>query len=456
MEDFAPAVSELRRHFETGRTRPLRWRLEQLEALERFLHNHEAEFQQAAREDLGRPALETSMEIQFTRAELRFAIQHLPTWVKPQRVRTNLFNLPGRSTIFWEPLGVVLLISPWNYPLHLTVAPLVAALSAGNCAVIKPSEYAPRASSLLARRLPEYLDPSAVRVIEGGVPETTELLRERFDHILYTGSGQVARVILEAAAKHLTPVTLELGGKSPCLIDRSANLKVAVRRILWLKFFNAGQTCVAPDYVLACRDVEDELLALLEATVKEFYGDDPRRSPDFGRIVNARHHQRLMGLMQSGEVVVGGEGDEADRYIAPTILRNVPEESPVMAEEIFGPILPVLRVADMDEAIAFVNRRPKPLAVYLFAEDEAVQRRVVERTSSGGCTVNHVALHGGNPDLPFGGVGASGMGAYHGRTGFETFSHCKSVLEKPTRLDPPLLYPPYGELKLRLIQWLLK
>lgn len=266
----------------------------------------------------------------------------------------------------------------------------------------------------------------------------------------------MARIILEAAAKHLTPVTLELGGKSPCLVDRTANLPVTARRILWCKLFNAGQTCLAPDYVLVHQDVEEELLALFQSTLKEFYGNDPKRSPDFGRIINVRHHRRLMGLMGSGRVVVGGNGDEAERYIAPTLLRDVPEDSPVMAEEIFGPILPVLRVADMNEAIARVNRRPKPLGIYLFTEDTRLQEEVVARTNSGGVTLNHVALHAANPHLPFGGVGPSGMGAYHGRASFEVFSHRKAVLSKPTLVDPPVMYPPYGELKRRLIQRLLK
>jgi aldehyde dehydrogenase (NAD+) len=295
-----------------------------------------------------------------------------------------------------------------------------------------------------------------MRVVEGGVAETTALLAERFDHIFYTGNGTVGRVVMEAAAKHLTPVTLELGGKSPCVVDQSTDLDVAARRIVWGKFYNAGQTCIAPDYVLAHEAIEDALLARLKQTVRDFYGDDPRTSPDYGRVVNVRHHRRLTALLPgSGEVVTGGGANEAERYLAPTILRDVPADAPVMAEEIFGPILPVLRVKDVDEAVAFVNARPKPLALYLFTKDGEVRRRVLERTSSGGALVNHISLHVGVPSLPFGGVGPSGMGAYHGKASFETFSHRKSVLVKPTWLDPRLLYPPYDETKKKWIRRLL-
>jgi aldehyde dehydrogenase (NAD+) len=352
-------------------------------------------------------------------------------------------------------LGVVLIISPWNYPLQLLLVPLVGAIAAGNCAVLKPSEITPAMSDLFARRLPNYVDRESIQVVEGGVAETTALLAERFDHIFYTGNGTVGRIVMEAAAKHLTPVTLELGGKSPCIVDQHTDLDVAAKRIIWGKFFNAGQTCVAPDYVLVQQAIEDALLARMKQTLVEFFGDDPSKSPDYGRIVNERHHQRLMKLLPgSGEVVAGGVGDEEKRYIAPTILRNVPADAPVMADEIFGPILPVLKYAGIDEAIARVNARPKPLALYLFTNDEEVQKRVLERTSSGGVTVNHTLLHLTVPALPFGGVGASGLGAYHGKFSFETFSHRKSVLIKPTWLDLKFIYPPYDKTKRKLVRWL--
>jgi aldehyde dehydrogenase (NAD+) len=456
--DAAPGVvARLRETFNSGRTRPLAFRLQQLDGLARFLREREHDIQDALRQDLGRPPLEAfTGDIAHPASDLAFVRKHLASWIRPERVRTPLVVQPGKSYIQREPLGVVLIIGPWNYPVQLVLVPLIGALAAGNCAVIKPSEVAPATSALLAETLPRYVDPDCVRIVEGGVPETTALLAERFDYIFYTGNGTVGRIVMQAAAKHLTPVTLELGGKSPCIVDRSTDLDVAARRIVWGKYYNAGQTCIAPDYILAHEAIEDDLLARLKQTVREFYGDDPRTSPDYGRVVNARHHRRLMALLPgSGELVTGGEADEADRYLAPTILRNLAPDAPVMADEIFGPILPVLRVKNVEEAVAFVNARPKPLALYLFTSDGEVQRRILERTSSGGALVNHISLHVGVPSLPFGGVGPSGMGAYHGRASFETFSHRKAVLVKPTWLDPRLVYPPYTETKKKWIKRLL-
>jgi aldehyde dehydrogenase (NAD+) len=335
---------------------------------------------------------------------------------------------PGKSEIHKDPLGVVLIIAPWNYPFQLMMAPLVGAIAAGNCAVLKPSEVAPATSALFAKFIPRYVDPDCFPVVEGAVKETTELLNEQFDHIFYTGNGSVGRIVMAAAAKHLTPVTLELGGKSPVIVDSTADLDITAKRIVWAKFVNAGQTCVAPDYILVEDRVHDALVHRMVACIREFYGDDPQQSPDFARVVNARHHQRLMKLLGAGEIVAGGKGDEADRYIAPTIIKDVPEDAPVMQDEIFGPILPVLSVPSVDAAMAFINRRPKPLALYLFSSDERTHERVLKRTTSGGVTINHGWLHLGVPDLPFGGVGESGMGAYHGKRSFDVFSHQKAVL----------------------------
>jgi aldehyde dehydrogenase (NAD+) len=450
-------LARLRASFESGRTRPLEYRLEQLAGLGRFVKERETEIDRAIRQDLGRPSIEIyASEIAFIASEVTLTRRKLPGWLKPQRVATSLVGQPGRSRIYHDPLGVVLIIGPWNYPLQLLLVPLVGAIAAGNCAIVKPSEVVPATSALLAARLPEYLDPESVQVMEGGADVTTELLAERFDHIFYTGNGTVGRIVMEAAAKHVTPVTLELGGKSPCIVDRETDLDVAARRIVWGKFYNAGQTCVAPDYVLVHQDVEEPLLARMKETVRAFFGDDPHSSPDYGRIVNTRHHRRLMKLIpESGDVLAGAEADEDDRYIAPTILRNVPADAPVMAEEIFGPILPVVRVPDIEAAIAFVSARPKPLALYLFSNDPLVQETVLARTSAGGVTVNHTLIHLAMPSLPFGGVGASGMGAYHGRCTFETFSHRKSVLSKPTWLDPSFFYPPYTNFKQMVVRKLL-
>ena len=447
-------VGALRAHFETGATKPLSWRLSQLDALEHLLMEREQDILDALHADLGKPATEAfGSEIGLPLSEIRLTRKKLASWMKPERVRTSLLAMPGRSYIYKEPLGVTLIIAPWNYPFQLVVLPLIGAIAAGNCAVVKPSEISPNVSALIAKWLPKYLDGRAVQVVEGGVPETTALLREKWDHILYTGNGTVGRIVMEAASKHLTPVTLELGGKSPCIIDESADLDMAAKRIVYGKFFNAGQTCVAPDYVLVHDHVHDALVNRMVSTIREFYGDDPKQSPDFARIVNERHHARLTRLLDNTDVVTGGETDVSDRYIAPTILKNVKEDDAVMQEEIFGPILPVISVSSVESAIGFVNRHEKPLALYVFAGDEAAQDRVLSGTSAGGTVLNHVWLHLSVPELPFGGVGESGMGAYHGRQSFETFSHRRSVLKKPTLPDPPILFPPYSARKLR---WLKK
>lgn len=453
IDQIPQVVAELRATFDTGRTRPLGWRQAQLDGLGRLLTEQEEAICQALGEDLGKPRLEAyASEIGTLIKDLRHARKHLAGWMRPERASTPLFAQPGRSRIYKDPLGVVLIISPWNYPINLLLAPLVGALSAGNAVLLKPSEVAASTSALMARLLPRYLDPHAVRVIEGGVPETTKILEQRFDHIFYTGNGTVGRIVMAAAAKHLTPVTLELGGKSPTYVDRTADLEVTARRLVWGKFFNTGQTCVAPDYVLAHAEVHDALLERMKATVQRFYGADAQASASYGRIINARHHDRLMRLIDDeAKVVTGGQGDRESRYIAPTILRDVDPDAPVMQDEIFGPILPVLRVSGVDEAIGFINARPKPLALYVFAEDDKVSEAVLTRTSSGGAVVNHVVLHLGSPELPFGGVGESGMGAYHGAASFDTFTHRKSVLKKPFAVDPPLLYPPYDGAK---VKWL--
>jgi aldehyde dehydrogenase (NAD+) len=449
-------VGSLRGYFETGATKPLSWRLSQLGALEHFLMEREQDILDALHADLGKPAMEAfGAEIGLPRSELRLARKKLGSWTKPERVWTSLAAMPGRSYIYREPLGVTLIITPWNYPFQLVVLPLIGAIAAGNCVMIKPSEMAPNVSALLAKWLPRYLDPKAIQVMEGGVPETTALLREKWDHIFYTGNGRVGRIVMEAAAKHLTPVTLELGGKSPCIVDESADLDTTAKRIVHGKFVNAGQTCVAPDYVLVHDRVHDALINRMVSAIREFYGDDPQKSPDFARIIDDRHHARLTRLLREADVVTGGETDLADRYIAPSILKNVKEDASVMQEEIFGPILPVISVPNIDSAIAFVNRRAKPLALYAFARDKDAQDRILARTSAGGTTINHVWLHLSVPELPFGGVGESGMGAYHGRHSFETFSHRRSVLKKPTLADLPILFPPYAAWKLRWLKRLL-
>lgn len=461
LEELAAAVvARLRRTFEERVTRPLAWRRAQLEGLDRLLVEGEEELLEALRQDLGKPRIEGwSTDVAYTRAEVRLLHRNLERWTAPERVRLPLLSLPGSGRIVREPLGVALIIGPWNYPVQLVLAPLAGALAAGCTAVVKPSEVAPATSAALARLVPRYLDERAVAVVEGGVPETTALLRQRWDTIFYTGNSNVGRVVARAAAEHLTPVTLELGGKSPVIVDRSARIDVAARRIAWGKLLNAGQTCVAPDHVLVHESVHDELVDRLADAIRSMYGDDPSRSPDYARIVSDRHFRRVVGLIDgagpSGRrptVALGGERDPEDRYVAPTILTDVADDAPCMAEEIFGPVLPVIPVRDVDEAIERVNRGPKPLALYAFAEDRAVLDRVVDRTSSGGVCLNHVVFHLTAPSLPFGGVGESGMGAYHGRASIDAFSHRRSVMTKPTRVDPPVAYAPFTALKQKVLR----
>jgi aldehyde dehydrogenase (NAD+) len=453
VERIPAIVARLRAAFEADRTRPLEWRQQQLERLEALISERGDELVAAMRADFGKPTFEAwAADVGAAMMEIKLARKNLKRWTRPEKVRTAASVWPARSRVVREPLGVVLIIAPWNYPVQLLLSPLVGAVAAGNAVLLKPSEVTPHTSAALAKLVPQYLDPEAIALVEGGVEETTALLAERFDHIFYTGNGRVAQVVMAAAARHLTPVTLELGGKSPCIVDRDADLDVAVRRIAWGKWVNAGQTCIAPDYVLVHESREAELVEGLRKTVESFYGADPKASPDFGRVVNERHHARLSALLRDGEVAFGGQSDAGERYIAPTVLRNVRPDAPIMREEIFGPILPVLPVRDVDAAIEFVGGREKPLALYVFTNDAATEEKVVAGTSSGGVCVNGTLLHIANPAMPFGGVGPSGMGAYHGRHSFETFSHRKSVVTKGRRIDPKFMYPPYSKFKTSLVK----
>ncbi|MGE3619546.1 MAG: aldehyde dehydrogenase family protein [Acidimicrobiia bacterium] len=451
----AGVVRRLRATFESGRTRDLAWRLHQLDQVGRLLRDAEEEIVEALAADLGRPRFEAWLgDLRTTARDAAHIRRNLRRWVADVKVRPPLPLLGTRPRIVREPLGVVLVIAPWNYPVHLAVSPMVAALAAGNVAVVKPSELTPHASGVLARLLPEYLDPDAVAVVEGGVEATQDLLRERFDHVFYTGNGRVGREVMAAAAAHLTPVTLELGGKSPVVVDRDADLVAAAERIVFAKMLNAGQSCVAPDYVLVHRDVEQGLLDGLTAAIRDRYGIVPAASAELGRIVSDRHVERLAGLLDGGgyeAVECGGEVDRAQRYVAPTVLSGVRLDAPVMAEEIFGPILPVVAVDDIDEALAVVRAGDKPLALYVFSRSAATVERVLAATSSGAVGVNDAATHMLVEHLPFGGVGASGMGAYHGRWGVETFSHRKAVLERPGWMKGPLS-PPYGPVMQKVLR----
>ncbi|HVN41901.1 MAG TPA: aldehyde dehydrogenase family protein [Steroidobacteraceae bacterium] len=449
----ADAVSRLRQTFENGKTRPIKWRLHQLAEIDRMLREHEDDIAEALRADLGKCRFEAVMtEVSFVQAEAKFARKHLREWMRPKRVRTPLMAQPGRSFIQPEPKGVVLIIAPWNYPMSMVVAPLVGAVAAGNCAILKPSEITQHTSAMLARLLPRYLDPEAFTVIEGGIPETTELLEQRFDHILYTGNERVACVVMAAAAKHLTPVTLELGGKSPCLIDKSADIEVAASRIAWGKFINAGQTCVAPDHVLVHREVATKFTETLAARIREFYGEDASQSPDYCRIASTRHAERFVRLLAGQKIHTGGRVDVEARYVEPTIVLDPPPDSELMQEEIFGPVLPVITVDEMHEAVRFVADRPKPLALYLFSKSKALEHVVLSRLSAGSVCINDAVIFMVSPELPFGGIGNSGMGRYTGWYGFETFSHMKPVMKRSNRFDAPMRYPPYTEKKAKLMR----
>ncbi|MCX4090993.1 aldehyde dehydrogenase family protein [Nocardia sp. alder85J] len=424
-------VTVARAAFASGRTRSLTWRRAQLEGLVRMLAERGDDIRAAMAADLGKSDVEATLtEISTVSGEAKLALKNLRRWTADRRVRAPLTLGTARATIHREPLGTVLIIGPWNYPFHLLFMPLVGALAAGNAVVLKPSEVAPACSKVVADIVPRYLDTEAVQVVEGGVEETTRLLDGMFDHIFYTGNGPVGSIVMAAAARRLTPVTLELGGKSPVWVDSSLPVERVAGSLAWGKFANCGQTCVAPDYVLTTPELAEPLAAALGAAVRASYGEDPLHSEYYGRIVNERHAARLAALLPSGRAVVGGTAEASARYVAPTVLLDVAADSPVMQDEIFGPILPIVTVADHDAAIDFINERPKPLALYAYTNRAEVREAIIARTSSGGVAFNTVMTQLGVPALPFGGVGPSGMGSYHGERSLVTFSHERSILRK--------------------------
>ena len=444
----AAAVAAARARFDSGAMRPLAWRRAQLDALARLLDENGQLLEDALWADLRKSPTETRLtETAIVRAELDEARRRLRAWMRPRRRTVPWFLLPATAALVPEPLGVILIIAPWNYPLQLTLAPLVGALAAGNAVVVKPSEHAPHTSAALAELLPRYLD--AVQVVEGAVDETTALLAEPFDHILYTGSGRVGRIVLRAAAEHLTPVTLELGGKSPVWFDDAAHLDQAARRIAWAAFLNAGQTCIRPDYVMTPPHLVEPLAQALERAVHDMLGPDPSRSPDYGRIVNEAQHARLVGMLGDADIAFGGRHDAATKYLEPTVTRADTAAS-AMQDEIFGPILPLVATESVDAAIDHINAHDKPLALYVFTRSKATRRAFADRTSSGAIGYDAPLLQISAPHIPFGGVGASGMGGYHGRASFDLFSHLKPVVRRIHALDTLFLVrPPFTGLK----QW---
>ena len=451
----AGVLAQVRSVFNTGRTRSVQWREEQLRAIERMCEEREGEISDALTQDLGRSTFEAWLgDIASTKAEAVFARKNFRKWMKPRRQSLPLAQMPGRAWVQYDPLGVVLVIGPWNYPFFLCMSPVVAAIAAGNAVVLKPSELAPATSALMARLIPLYLDTEAVRVVEGAADVTQDLMSQGFDHALFTGGTEIGRKIMAAAAPTLTPVTLELGGKSPVLVLADADLDVTARRIAWTKLLNSGQTCIAPDYILADRSIAKELTDKIVATIAKFRAD--RKDPSL-RIVNERQFDRLVSILSAteGSVVTGGGSDRATLSIEPTVVVDPGPDDSVMADEIFGPILPIITVGSTDEAVAFVNARPKPLALYVFTSSQQKGRDLVDRMPSGGAVINHIAMHCLVPQLPFGGVGASGMGAYHGQWGFEALSHRRAVLSKPAKPDPGLLYPPYTDRAMKILRRLL-
>src|SRR5882762_289812 len=443
--DIPATVRRLRETFKTGRTRSLEWRKQQLQALERMMVENEPAVAAALEQDLGRKPFEAWLaDIASTAGEAKDAAKNVRRWMRRRYRLLELSQLPGRGWVEYEPYGTVLVIGAWNFPFALTLGPAVGAIAAGNTMVLKPSEVSPASSALMAELVPKYLDPDAVAVIEGDGAISQELIAQGFDHLLFTGGTEIGRKVYEGAASHLTPVTLELGGKSPVIVSADADIDVAAKRIAWTKLVNSGQICIAPDYVIADATIRDELVDKIKAAVTTFEAGDPGGKP----IVNQRHFDRLTASLSAtkGNVAIGGGSDATSMKIQPTVIVDPDPGEPLMTDEIFGPILPIVTVQSLDEAIEFVNSRDKPLAAYLFTKTKSVRERVIKEVSAGGMLVNHLLFQFSTAKLPFGGVGPSGMGAYHGKFGFEEFSHRKSVLTKPTRPDlTALIYPPYTE-----------
>ena len=453
------SVEAMREPVLRGESRPLAWRLAQLERLEALVEAAATPVLEALAEDLGKPPLEANFERIAILQELKHTRRHLRRWMAPRPVALPAWARPGRASVVSEPLGCALIIGPWNYPFQLTLHPLVSALAAGNTAVLKPSEHAPHTADLIARLVAEHFPAETVQVVRGDGEGAATLLEQRFDHIFFTGGGRVGRLVMAAAAAHLTPVTLELGGKSPAIVIEGADLATSARRLAWGKSINAGQTCIAPDHLLVTPALRQPLLEAIAAEWRRFHGEDPLRSPHLASIVNRAQFERLEALLQGarqrGQVLAGGRSDAGTRRIEPTLLDvRDPQSDPLMQEELFGPLLPVLTVPDLETALQGVRRGSKPLALYLFGGDRSSRRQVLEGSSSGGVVFNDVIVQAGLAVLPFGGVGESGMGTYHGEAGFRTFSHQRSVLGRPLWLDLPFRYPPYT-IPLKLVERLL-
>ncbi len=452
-------INELRNTVFSGKTRDEPWRRQQLAKIEKLIGNHEEEIKNTLFNDLGKPPTEAFFELIAISQELRLAQKNLKLWMRQRKVQVPLSLKPGEAKVLLEPLGCVLIIGPWNYPFSLVFQPLVSALAAGNTAVLKPSEHAPNTSKLIARLVSKYFNKDVVHVVEGDGSIASSLLEYPFDHVFFTGGGETGRKVMAAAAKNLIPITLELGGKSPAIVIAGADLKVTARRLIWGKGINAGQTCIAPDHLIIQEQLKAPLLREMRSAIKSFYGINPVHSDHLGQIINSYHFNRLIELLQtaksSNRILLGGEVNESLRKIAPTLIEVIDQQDPLMDSELFGPLLPIIQVSTFEESIARIKQQPKPLAIYMFGGTTLEQEKLLKTTSSGGVCFNDVILQAGVPELPFGGVGASGIGLYHGQAGFETFSHQKSVFKRPFFLDLKFRYPPYN-VDLSLLKRLIK
>ncbi len=446
-----------REYFFSNKTKSVKFRIEQLKKFRKILKDNESLLYDAIDKDFGKSKYETYLtELSLVYHEINLAIKKVRKWSRPKYVWTNLANFPGKSRIFPEPLGNSLVIGAWNYPYQLSLIPAITAIAAGNTVIIKPSELSEHTSAIMSKLINENFDSGLLYVKEGSVKETTELLEQRFDKIFFTGSTAVGRIIMQAAANHLTPVTLELGGKSPVFVFSDASLKMTAKRIAWGKFLNAGQTCVAPDYVLVHKDIKDKFLLEMKKQVELIHGNEPKGKETYVRIINKRHFDRLNELIHRDKIYYGGETDEEHLYISPTILDNISFDDKVMEDEIFGPILPIIEFDNLDDVIKKVKTKPNPLALYVFTKKRKIKKRLIKEISFGGGTINDTILHLSNSKLPFGGKGFSGTGNYHGKAGFDTFSHKKSILYKGLWFEPFLKYAPYNKFKMKLLKWIIE
>ena len=432
--------------FSSGTTKDIKFRIETLKALRTEIENRTEEICKALHADLGKSKTEAYItEVGIVLSELNKMIKKTPAWARPRKVATPMFVLPAKSRIEPEPYGTTLIISPWNYPFQLLFNPIIGAVAAGNTVVCKPSEFVPQTTAISKEIIEKIFDPRHVSCVLGGIPESTALLAERWDYVFFTGSPKVGKIVYKAAAEHLTPVTLELGGKSPCIIDKTANLDTTASRIIFGKYINCGQTCIAPDYLFVHEDIKDKLIEKLKAKVKDFYGTDPQKSEDYGRIVNERHFDRVVHLIDESKVVFGGETDRVDKYIAPTFIDGVTKDDVIMQEEIFGPLLPILTWNNLEEVKNFINDYEKPLVLYYFSKNKSNVEYILTHCSSGDACINDCLVQNANDNLPFGGVGESGIGSYHGKFSFDTFSHMKGVVYKASGMDLPIRYAPWGK-----------